>query len=337
VVKIGAPGFGATLSEHYLRRTTPDGAQALEHAYAITTYAAQGKTFDKVMVMLDPGVNREDFLVAVSRARGETTAYIVAARELVDDDFGPGTREISDRLHDVRAGSERVASEYAGVEVEPRGALEEMSATGLARYRQLLIKDLEEAGRPDIADDRRVALDRRIESARARLDSLAAERSQAEDPDSAARLEGLQRQGERQLSRLEQDRAGLPPAAKRVDPAKIDGWRYDLNLVEEWMTQLRRKAVEAERSEPTAPIVSRLGTRPEELEKVKVWDEGADLIYGFRLRWGITDEEGDALGVALNDASYRADRRSIEMQLAPVCEALEVRPTEPEQTLDLAR
>ncbi len=323
-MKIGAPGSGATLSEDYLRRTTPGGAPALEHAYAITTYAAQGKTFDKAMVMLDPGVNREDFLVAVSRARGETTAYIVAAHELVDDDFGPGTREISDRLHDVRAGSERVASEYAGVEVEPRAELEEMSATALARYRHSLIEDLETASRPDVADGRRVALDRRIEAARSRLDSLAAERSEADDPESFARVERLQRQGERQLTRLEDDRAGLPSTrARRVGPATIEGWRYDLQLVEERMTQLRRKAVEAERLEPKAPVVSRLGTRPEDLEKVATWDEGADLIYGFRLRWGVTDEEGDALGPDREAPSYRADRVSVERQLTAVEKELE--------------
>jgi conjugative relaxase-like TrwC/TraI family protein len=323
IVKIGAPEVGATLTEEYLRRTTPDGAPALEHAAAVTTYAAQGKTFDKAKVLLDQGVNREDFLVAVSRTRGETTAYVVAARELVDGDLGPAIRDISDRLHDVRGGSERVASEYAAVEVEPRAGLEEMSTLALARYRRALIGQLEEAGRPDPAAGRRAALDRRIESARTRLDSRADE--------------GKRRQAERQIARLEEDRAGLPAGAEaKVDAVQIEEWRYELELVEERMTQLRRRAVEAERLEPTTPIVSRLGTRPEDLEKVNAWDEGVDLIYGFRLRWGIADDDGDPLGLDRDAPSYRGDRRSVETQLAALDQEVKA-PMEVAQPFDLER
>ena len=323
VVKVGAREVGATLTAEYLRRRTPDGAPALEHAYAITTYAAQGKTFDKAMVLLDQGVNREDFLVAVSRAREESIAYLVAARELVDGDLGPAIRDISDQLHDVRTGAERVAGEYAAVEVEPRGDLEEMSAPALARRRRSLIEKLEEVDRPDPAADRRAALDRRIESARTRLESLAEE--------------GPRRQAERQIARLEEDRDALSEPAGKVTAVRVDEWRYELKLIEERMTQLRRKAVEAERLEPTVPVVSRLGTRPEDLEKVTAWDEGADLIYGFRQRWGIEDEDGRPLGPDRDDPSYRADRRSVERRLTVVSEELEVAPVEVALSLDLGR
>lgn len=327
VVKIGAPGVGATLSAEYLRRTTRDGAPALEHAYAITTYAAQGKTFDKAMVLLDQGVNREDFLVAVSRARGESTGYLVAAHELLDGDLGPAIREVSDHLHDVRTGAERAAGEYAAVEVEPRAELEEMSREGLARYRLSLIERLQEVERPDPAADRRAALDRRIELAHARLASL-------DD-------EGLRRQAERQIARLEQDRAGISDRGIEEIPAdQVERWRYELNLVDERMTQLCRKAVEAERLEPTAPIVSRLGVRPDDHdpEKVTAWDDGVDLIYGFRLRWGVADEDPRPLGPDLDDPSYRVERRSIETRLATIEERLGVpAPEEVQRTFDLGR
>ena len=65
----------------------------------------ESKTFDSAYALLDSGISREDFLVAVSRARGETHAYGVAASELLDADLGPATREVSDEAHDLRLGS----------------------------------------------------------------------------------------------------------------------------------------------------------------------------------------------------------------------------------------
>ena len=53
--RLGAEEGGATLRDEYLRRATPDGDPAIQHAYALTTYAAQGKTFEEAFVMLDPG------------------------------------------------------------------------------------------------------------------------------------------------------------------------------------------------------------------------------------------------------------------------------------------
>jgi conjugative relaxase-like TrwC/TraI family protein len=335
--KIGAPAIGVTLEDEYLRRRARDGAPALEHAAATTTYAAQGKTL-KARVLLDPGVNREDFLVAVSRSRTETVAYLVAASELEDGELGPATREISDELHDIRGGSERVAGEFAGVEVEPRAGLEAMSAVGLASYRRSLIEELGSVGRPDVGAVRRVALDGRIEAARERLGTLADQRSRLDDTQATVRVDALCRQAERQISRLEEDRAGLPDdAGQKVDAVQSDRWRYDLQLVDERMVHLRRKAVEAERLEPTTQIVSRIGTRPRNQEKVRAWDEGVDLIYGFRLRWGVEEEDPRTLGPDLVDPSWRADRRAVEKQLASVCEELEITSPRVARVADLGR
>src|SRR6202012_1400355 len=44
--RLGGEEGGAILGPEYLRRTTPEGDPAIEHAYALTTYAAQGKTFE---------------------------------------------------------------------------------------------------------------------------------------------------------------------------------------------------------------------------------------------------------------------------------------------------
>ena len=57
----------------YLRSVNPrDGAPALQHAYAATTYQAQGATVDRAFVMADASMDRQEFYVAASRsARGD--------------------------------------------------------------------------------------------------------------------------------------------------------------------------------------------------------------------------------------------------------------------------
>jgi conjugative relaxase-like TrwC/TraI family protein len=339
VVKISAPDVGATLSKTYLEKTTANGGPALEHAYAMTTYAAQGKTFDKVDTLLDPGVSREDFLVAVSRAREETVGYVVASRELVDADLGPSTREISDHLHDVRAGSERVASEYAAVEVEDRSAIESMPAAALAAYRLTLIRDLDEAAGPTVADDRLAALEARIESGRSRLDSLGDELRQAGD-DRGAReaITTRLRQGERQLARLEAERANLSGEEKAPpEVATIGKRRYNLELVDERMTQLRRMAVAAERIESTRPVLDSLGPRPEDPHRAEAWAEGVDLIHGFRLRWGIDESDLEPLGGSPGDAARQEDRRQTERQLTETRLRLDLPAAEVAPSLEISR
>ncbi len=51
----------------YLGRVTNDGDPALQHAYAATTYQAQGATVDRAYVMADPSMDRQEFYVAASR------------------------------------------------------------------------------------------------------------------------------------------------------------------------------------------------------------------------------------------------------------------------------
>jgi ATP-dependent exoDNAse (exonuclease V) alpha subunit len=58
----------------YLELTTlGGGAPALQHAYAVTTYCAQGTTVDSAYVMADPSMDKQEFYVATSRSRGRPT------------------------------------------------------------------------------------------------------------------------------------------------------------------------------------------------------------------------------------------------------------------------
>ena len=57
----------------YLSRTTSHGeAPALQHAYAVTTYSAQGATVDRAYVMADPSMDKQEIYVAAStQSRGD--------------------------------------------------------------------------------------------------------------------------------------------------------------------------------------------------------------------------------------------------------------------------
>ncbi len=132
VRRLGAEAQGAVLGPGYLERRTPSEEPAIQHAYAITTYAAQSKTFESAFELLDSGISREDFIVAVSRARGHTTAYGVAASELLDVDLGPARRDVEDPAHELRAGAERVAEEFAATQVHARKRLEALAPGELA-------------------------------------------------------------------------------------------------------------------------------------------------------------------------------------------------------------
>jgi hypothetical protein len=326
LVKVGDPTSGATLSRPYLERTTEAGEPALQHADTITTYAAQGKTFDdEAFVLLDPGVNREDFLVAESRSRGRTVAYAVPSESLLDDELGPARREISDHLHDLRIGSERVASEYAADEVELRVQIEELGRVDLASFRESLMEEIRDAEIPSVAAERLEDLDRRIDTARSRLHAVAVKQGAARSPQVREAFAARSRQGERQLERLEADRAGL---ARRVedssDRSLLDRKRYELQLVEERMFLLRRVAVAAERIEPTPPILETLGLCPDDPDKAQAWAEGVDLIHAFRVRWGVAESEVEALGPRTDDLDRRREREVAARRLSEIRATLDL-------------
>jgi len=319
--RLGGEEGGAILEGEYLRRTTPDGDAAIQHAYALTTYAAQGKTFEEAFVLLDPGISREDFLVAISRARGQTVAYGVAAEELTDADLGPGTREVVDPLHDLRRGAERVASEYAAVEVDARKRLEALAPVELARRRAELERTLAEAGGPSPAAARLHALDERIATTKARLDELASERVAASaDREAIGRIARVERQGASVLSGLEAERVDLAreAAGEPAPAARAAEMRLELRLVEERMLHLRRMQVAADKLTPTRPILEALGPFPKDPNRAREWNDGADLIQGFRLRYGITSQDGDPLGPRSGDATRRRERREAQQRLARI-------------------
>ncbi len=340
--RVGGDERSVILDRDYLERRTPSGEPAIQHAYALTTYATESKTFDSAFALLDPGISREDFLVAVSRARGATTAYGVAASELTDPELGPGTREIEDSAHELRAGAERSAGEFAAVEVAARKRLEAQPAFELIKRRTELERRLASEKEPSPLKQRLDAVERRLAGGNARLAELAAKRealSAERRPDRGelARIESTQRLAFQQLGRLrdERDTLAVEVAIDSRRPAGLsDAERSELALIGERLEQLRRREVAAERLQPSRLIEETLGTRPADPTRAALWNEGVDLIYAFRHRHGIASRDGKPLGPRTGEA----ERRAAELRLARIQQDLgQERPRSAERSISIGR
>lgn len=249
-----------------------NGDPAVQHAYAMTTYGTESKTFDTAFSLLDGGIAREDFVVAVSRARGATTAYGVAASELLDADLGPATRELDDVAHDIRVGAERAAAEFSAGEVGDRKRIEAIPEDELARRRRRLLADRGvEPGKRRGAEQRLAALDARI-----------AELQRPPDKDgSEARPAALTASAERmaadRLRRLRSEREAIVAGEKqRQAPSPPRSDHVEQALIEDRLLELRRRRVRAERISPSQVIVGALGSRPQEPLRAALWNEGVD-------------------------------------------------------------
>jgi hypothetical protein len=98
--------------------------------------------------------------------------------------------------------------------------------------------------------------------------------------------------------------------------------RAELALIEDRLVQLRRRDVAAERVRPSKMIEESLGARPNDPLKAALWNEGVDLVYGYRQRHGITSTSGHPLGPRPREAAQRSDRRQAELRLARVQQQL---------------
>ena len=305
--RFGVEGEGVRLDRRYLEKLTPSREPAIQHAYALTTYSTESKTFDSAFALLDSGISREDFTVAISRSSGPTTAYGVAASELTDADIGPGRREVEDAAHDLRVGAERAAGEYAAIEVGARKRIEAMAPLDLAARRAELEHRLTTATERTPAEERLADLEQRIAAAEDRLAGMGDEH--------ARQLASTQ------LRRLETERDTLTVDVATETPrrSQLTGTeRAELALIEDRLVDLRRRAVAAERSQPSPMIVETLGPRPKDPLHASLWNNGVDAIYGYRQRYGIAATGKDPLGGKPRDAAQRRHQREAQLRIARV-------------------
>lgn len=347
VQRIGGDERSAILDTEYLARRTNSEEPAIQPAYALTTFAAQGKTFDSSYALLDAGASQEEFVVFVSRSRGPTVGYGVAASELTDPEYGPGLRELEDELHELRAGSERPADEFISAELAIREQLGDLDLPELFARRAYVEAQLRASTENTPTEERLAALDERIAEVAEQLahndDLLMQERSRRRpDPEALGRLGAVVDQGHEQYESLKRERddltASIPSARDRqVDP----DLPIERALIEERLSHLQRREIQMERMETTPMVENVLGPRPGEPVAADLWNEGVNLIYSNRYKESNPIRTGRALGPEPLHGSTRytehlaAQRRLDEIRTQLGIEDTPTRSLDNELTIEL--
>jgi conjugative relaxase-like TrwC/TraI family protein len=158
----------------YLARTNPyNDAPALEHAYAVTTYSAQGTTVDRAFVMADPSMDKQELYVAASRSREETWLYATPEIQVHREEIAPQSPYLRQGIPHIAEAAERDRAQLAAHDI---AQLQALPTEELVRRRS-------ELSRP-AADEQRAeakglpAVERTARTELAAVESLLAERRQ---------------------------------------------------------------------------------------------------------------------------------------------------------------
>jgi conjugative relaxase-like TrwC/TraI family protein len=286
------PGRVVKLGRDYLSRQARDGSPALQHAYAITKFGAESKTFDRAYPLLDAGANLEQELVAISRGRRIANVYTVASSELLDPDLGPGRREVSDTLQDLREAMEREGADTPAIEQSLSKKVEGLSLSGLAGRRELFAQSSRVT---DPLRSRRHRLEAGISRSRGELRKVTAERERFErrrdPPARVAELESREISLAESIAGDEAELASLPlpDGAEPVPPQAEE--RLEAALIERRISTLARREVAAARSGESEIIYKTLGPYPADPAEAAVWSDAAHAIATYRLRHFVRDRE----------------------------------------------
>ncbi|MGC1166328.1 MAG: MobF family relaxase [Solirubrobacterales bacterium] len=267
------------LGADYLAQVNPhSGAPALQHAYAITTYSAQGTTVERAYLAADASMDKQELYVATSRSRGETLIY--ATPEVRGDRAEIAPAEFADRSElahlgeaAVRDRAQRAAHDVAKLDGLPTEEL---------RRRQSELSG--PAMRERANQECREALAERIAAAETRL----------ADPGARGRLAASG------LEKYRAERDSLPPIR--------DDARRELATVEEAIAAREQLTRTAARIAPPPYVAAELGQRPTNPTEAKAWDRGLTVIETYRRDNGVTDR-ASAFGPAAKGGAAKARQR----------------------------
>jgi conjugative relaxase-like TrwC/TraI family protein len=299
----------------YLRRENPsDGSPALQHAYAATTYQAQGSTVDRAYVMADPSMDRQELYVAASRSREETFFYATPEVDLEREEFAPHSPGREGLSH-IAAAAERDGAQVSAHDQALRSRLDGLSSPELVRLRDELRS---EAGAERQAERRRDGLDERIAHSGELIAGVESERRLlGEEP-----RRGRARQEHREAARLLDTREGMSrealarhEAEREALPAAVHDARAEVAAIDRILDRREDMALAAARVSPGAYLVAELGQRPEDGSERIAWDRAAREIEGYRQRHGLLDRD-TAIGPEAKDRATRREQVGVERSIA---------------------
>jgi hypothetical protein len=311
----------------YLDRENPnDGAPALQHAYAATTYQAQGSTVDRAYVMADPSMDRQELYVAASRSREETFFYTTPEVDLEREEYAPHSAGREGLAH-IAAAAERDGAQVSAHDQALRSRLESLSSPDLVRLRDELRS---EAGAEQQGERRREDLDERIDHSEELLDGIDAERRELGDPprwgrdarrahaEACRQLDARESMSREALGRHLAEREALPTVAHDA--------RAEVAAIESILDRREDMALAAARVSPSDHLVAELGERPEEGSGRLARDRAARVVEGYRLRNGVEDRES-ALGPEAKDRAERREQIAAERSIDQARRSLGLEPT----------
>ncbi len=290
----------------YLARTNRySDAPALEHAYAVTTYSAQGTTADQAFVMVDPSMDKQELYVAASRSREETFLYATPEVQSHREEIAPVHDHSRDALPHLAEAAERDRAQLAAHDAALRSQFSGLPTEELlARSDDLRIAASHEAK----AERQLRDLRERIERAERQIERYDAQRERAQElkrrfrKDELARIDRDEARSLQQLSGLEAEARGLPVPSGSS--------RRELAVADRVLAERRELAVTAARISPPAYIASELGMRPSNPTMRRAWDRGVEAIETYRQRHGIKDPH-KAFGRERNRERQRETLRRI--------------------------
>ncbi len=285
------------IGAEYLARTNPHSeAPALEHAYAVTTYSAQGATVDRAFVMADPSMDKQELYVAASRSRGETRLYVTPEIQVQREEIAPTSSYVREAIPHIAEASERDRAQRAAHDVAEIEALP--TAELIERRDGLHPRVREERAN----QDRRDELQKRIESNQEFLAGVDGQRERAKELPrklrrfERGRIDHTEQRTEQALAELEAELRQMPQVDYQA--------RRELATAEQVLDERLRAAVLAARLAPPRYITKELGERPLDRTMGRAWDRGVAEIETYRKQHRVKDPDR-ALGKERDRASER--------------------------------
>jgi hypothetical protein len=295
LVGIDTRGRVCVDSDYLGRLRERDGGPAIEHAYAATTYQAQGATMDTAFVMADPSMDRQEFYVATSRTREETYLYATPEIQFDRDEYAPQSPYLRDGLDHIAEASERDGSQVSAHDEALRQELGQLPGDELLRRLHELRS---EAGAEQRNEERHRRAEAEIDRQSEHLEQY---RSASHEVHPANEEHAL---GWIAAARAEREQ--LPEVGHKA--------RAKMAVAEHILAERERLAATAARLSPPDYIKRELGERPSDPAKARAWDRAVRGIEGYRTRNGVRDKHS-ALGAKPKDHAAQAEQRRVRERL----------------------
>ncbi|MGN6257928.1 MAG: MobF family relaxase [Solirubrobacterales bacterium] len=295
LVGIDTRGRVCVDSDYLGRLRERDGGPAIEHAYAATTYQAQGATVDTTFVMADPSMDRQEFYVATSRTREQTYLYATPEIQFDRDEYAPESPYLRDGLDHIAEAAERDGSQVSAHDEALRAELGQLPGDEFLRRLHELRS---EAGAEQRNQERHLRAEAEIQRYSERLEQYRSASRSVHPSNEEHTLEWL--------AAARAERAQLPEVGHEA--------RARMAVAEHLLAERERVAATAARFSPPDYIKRELGERPSDPTKARAWDKAVRGIEGYRTRNGVRDRH-NALGSTPKDHAAQAEQRRVRERL----------------------